>query len=630
MSDTAPIAGAQVAVQPQSVIRLEQSTVATTRPAQAEWGSDLVVDMLDRLGFEFIALNPGASYRGLHDSLVNYAGNSRPGMIVCNHEEIAVAVAHGYFKATGRPMAAAIHTNIGLLHSSMAIFNAYVDRVPVFIMAGTGPMDATRRRPGVDWTHTSNGLGSVVRDFIKWEHQPSSVAAIPEAMLRAYHLAFTEPYGPVLLTLDAGLQEQAIEKVPVLPDLSRYPLPDPIEPPREAVRTAGRWLLDADDPVIMLGQSGQTQEAWDQLIELAELLAASVISDYKSMASFPTDHYLQQASVGRFGRRESNETLASADVVLALDRYATAGTLRSATSRKTSHYESQSLDEIVGQSSQKLINVTLDHFAVRSWSTEYQELPAADLAIQASVERTVAVLLEEVRRLLADEPAAQRRVEQRTEARKARRAKLEAAWQAYAMERWEVEPGSIERVVGELRSAFGADYEQVMVSHIPNTWPSGIWEFTRPGSYLGKDGGGGLGSGIPMAVGASIGVQGSGRPVVCFLGDGDTLYTPSALWTAAHHRVPVLFVVANNASYYNDEEHQAHIARARNRPPENRWVGQQIGDPPVDFAGLARSLGVEAHGPIARPADLAGAYAQALRTLRRGEPVLVDARIREQ
>src|SRR5262249_9657745 len=140
-------------------VRLDEQTVATTRPARAEWGSDVVVDMLRLLGVEYVALNPGASFRGLHDSLVNYNANHQPAVILRNHEEVAVAVAHGYAKATGRAMAACLHTNIGLLHGSMPIFNAFVDRSPVLILGGTGPMDATRRRPGVDWNHTSNGLG---------------------------------------------------------------------------------------------------------------------------------------------------------------------------------------------------------------------------------------------------------------------------------------------------------------------------------------------------------------------------------------------------------------------------------------------------------------------------------------
>jgi thiamine pyrophosphate-dependent acetolactate synthase large subunit-like protein len=190
-----------------------------------------------------------------------------------------------------------------------------------------------------------------------------------------------------------------------------------------------------------------------------------------------------------------------------------------------------------------------------------------------------------------------------------------------------MEPISVERMVGELRLAMGDEYEQTIVPRIPLTWPSGVWDFTRPHSHLGGDGGGGVGSGPGMSVGAALAAKGSGRPVVAFLGDGDTLMSPAAIWTAAHHRIPLLFVVANNRSYYNDEEHQDRVARMRNRPPENRWIGQRIDDPPVNFAGLARDLGAEGFGPIADPDDLAEAYKGALAALREGGPALVDVHI---
>ena len=187
--------------------------------------------MVRQLGIEYIALNPGASYRGFHDSLVNYNGNEQPGMILCNHEEVAVSIAHGYAKQSGRAMAAIVHSNVGLLHASMAIFNAWVDRVPLLVLGATGPMDSTQRRPWIDWIHTAYAQGEVVRDYTKWEHQPASIEAIPEALLRAWHAALSEPGGPVYVCFDAGLQEQRLDpnRPVLLPDVARYPLPGPIE-----------------------------------------------------------------------------------------------------------------------------------------------------------------------------------------------------------------------------------------------------------------------------------------------------------------------------------------------------------------------------------------------------------------
>jgi thiamine pyrophosphate-dependent acetolactate synthase large subunit-like protein len=604
--------------------RVDQLTVPAARPSKPEWGSDVVADMVRMLGIEYIALNPGASYRGFHDSLVNYNGNERPSMILCNHEEVAVAVAHGYAKVAGRAMAASLHSNVGLMHGSMGIFNAFVDRAPVMVFGGTGPMDSTRRRPWIDWIHTANNQGGMVRDFTKWEHQPASIAAIPEAILRGWHLAMAEPCGPVYICLDAGLQEERIEGEIQLPDVARYPLPAPLEPSPEAIRTAAAWLAEAQFPVILLGRSAQNQRAWDQLVELAELLGAAVLGDSKSPTSFPTDHYLQQASFGIRGGGDFIATLRQADCVLALERIDPMGQLRAAFSTSKDPRLGLQVDLAALP---KLITVSVDSFAVRSWTTDFYELPPANLPIVANVERTVAELLEQTRRVMRDDGGARSRAEQRAERHRGRRAELQAGWDAFTRERWDQQPITVERMVGELKNAMGAQYAEAIVARIPLTWPSGVWEFSRPLAHLGGDGGGGVGSGPGMSVGAALAARSTGRPVVSFVGDGDLLMSPSALWTAAHHGIPILFVVANNRSYYNDEEHQDRVARVRNRPPENRWIGQRIDEPPVNFAGLARDLGAAGFGPVADPDDLAEAYRGALNAVSEGGPALVDVHI---
>jgi thiamine pyrophosphate-dependent acetolactate synthase large subunit-like protein len=609
---------------PGPAVRLDRPTTVGPSTNRPEWGSDVVVEMLRRLDVEYFALNPGASFRGLHDSVVNFAAN-QPGMILCNHEEIAVSVGHGYAKATGRAMAVGLHTNIGLLHGSMSIYNAFADRMPMLILGGTGPMDSTARRPGVDWHHTSNGIGSVVRDYVKWEQQPASVAALPEALLRAWQLAHTEPAGPVYVSLDVGVQEAPVPADLRLPDIARHPLPRPATPPPDAVTEAAAWLLEATRPVILVGDGGRTDAAWSALVELAELVAAPVIQDPRAIAAFPTDHPSSLAGLGPSRRAEVNAVLRGADVVLGLEFQALAGVLHDAASGRTDHYAN--LAE-TGRGDApppaRVVNVSLDHLAVRSWATDFQELVPADIHIAASVEPTVAALVDAVRSLRRDRPAAARAADDRAKELRARRVRLETDWEQRRRERWDARPISMERAVGELGAALGPDREAAVLVRIPNTWASGVWELRRPLSYLGKDGGGGLGSAMAMAVGTALGVSGSGRLVVTVLGDGDALFAPSALWTAAHYRLPTLFVVANNRSYFNDEGHQAHMAVRRQRPAENRWLGMRIEGPEVDYAGLARSLGVEAVGSIERPEDLAAAYATAVSAVREGRPALVD------
>ena len=604
-------------------VRLEQPPVVPVRPGRPEWGSDVAAEMLRRLGIEYAALNPGASYRGLHDSMVNYNGNVQPGMILCNHEEVAVSLAHGYGKFTGKAMAAIVHSNVGLLHSAMAIFNAWVDRTPVYVLGATGPMDATQRRPWIDWIHTCQDQGAVVRDYTKWETQPASVAAIPEAMIRAWHAAHGEPCGPVYVCLDAGLQEEVLDPArPInLPDLARYPLAAPVEPPRESVAEAARWLVGAEFPVLLLGRSGLGQAAWDELVALAEALGAAVVSDPKGPAAFPTNHVLHQAShAARLGP-EVAAVLRQADVVLAIERVDPAGTLKSAVDPTAGTGRG---DAAGGTSAARLINVSMEPFALRSWSADFQELPAADLPITANAERTVTALVAAVQRELTDQPAAQRRVEARMAVHAARRERLEASWAATVQQRWDHSPISLTRIIAELRTALGPKYEDTIMAHTPLSWAAGVWDYTKPNSYLGAEGGAGVGAGPGITVGVGLAARDTGRTVVGILGDGNTLMAPTALWTAAHHQIPTLIVVANNRSYFNDVEHQDRVARTRDRPVENRWVGQRMDDPPVDFAGLARSQGVEAYGPIEDPADLPNAYARALAAVAEGRPALVD------
>src|ERR1700749_3906385 len=138
-----------------------------------EWWSDAFAEQLRRLDLPHLSLNPGASFRGLPDSVVNHLEGERPDLVLCLHEEHAVAVAHGYAKVTERPMAVALHTNVGLMHATMALFNAFCDRVPLLVLAASAPLDAARRRPWIEWIHTSADQGALIRPFVKWDDQPT-------------------------------------------------------------------------------------------------------------------------------------------------------------------------------------------------------------------------------------------------------------------------------------------------------------------------------------------------------------------------------------------------------------------------------------------------------------------------
>src|SRR5262249_10560075 len=295
--------------------------------SDAHFGSDVAADTLRALDICYIALNPGASFRGLHDSLVNRLGNERPAMLLCLHEEHAVAIAHGWAKVTGRAMAAAVHSNVGLMHASMAVFNAWCDRMPLLLVGATGPVDADKRRPWIDWIHTACDQGALVRGYVKWDDQPASPAAAREALVRAKWIAETAPQGPVYVNLDAGMQEAelaaplpALDLQRLMPVASAVPSPD-------LVNHAASALAKAKRPAFLLGRGSRAQGAWDKRVALAERIGARVITDLKLGAVFPTDHALHAGAPGIWLDGNASAALSEADIVLSLDWVDLGGTL---------------------------------------------------------------------------------------------------------------------------------------------------------------------------------------------------------------------------------------------------------------------------------------------------------------
>src|SRR5215813_12818627 len=260
------------------------NTAAIERPIPsgtnvAAFGSDVIAEALRDLDIPYIALNPGASYRGLHDSLVNYIGNASPQMLLCLHEEAAVAIAHGYAKVTGKAMAAAVHSNVGLFHATMAIFNAWCDREPVIVLGATGPVDAAKRRPWIDWIHTARDQGAIVRNYTKWDDQPASPAAAREALLRANWIANTAPMGPVYINLDAEMQEAKLAE-PLAPiDPARFMPPANPAASAALIEAAAAILKAAKRPLILMGRTTRSLEGWNARVALAETLDAKVVSD---------------------------------------------------------------------------------------------------------------------------------------------------------------------------------------------------------------------------------------------------------------------------------------------------------------------------------------------------------------
>jgi acetolactate synthase-1/2/3 large subunit len=231
-------------------------------------GSDFMVDVVKTLGFEYVAANPGSAFRGIHESIINYGGNKAPELLTCCHEESSIAMAHGYAKIEGKPMLVMAHGTVGLQHASMAIYNAYADRVPIYLLLGN-IQDVAWRRSDVEWAHSVQDAASMVRDYTKWDDAPVSLGHFAESAVRAYKIAMTPPMEPVVIVADAVMQEEPIPTA----DRGRLTIPkltlaSPPAGDYGAVKQAAKMLVDAENPVIIAGRVARTPEGVDLMIQL--------------------------------------------------------------------------------------------------------------------------------------------------------------------------------------------------------------------------------------------------------------------------------------------------------------------------------------------------------------------------
>jgi thiamine pyrophosphate-dependent acetolactate synthase large subunit-like protein len=587
------------------IVAQAAASPATSEKRTPEYGSDLVVDVLKALGVEYAAFNPGASFRGLHDSLVNYGGDVSPRTVLCCHEEISVALAHGYAKASGRPMVAALHDVVGLQHACMAIFNAWCDRVPVLLLGGTGPMDSTRRRPWIEWIHTALVQGNHVRDFVKFDDQPGSAAAVVESLLRAYRLMAAEPCGPVYVCLDAAIQEDPLPKGLSVPaDLERWINQAPVQADPSGLKTAAEWLSQSQRPVILADTVGRTPHGAQALRTLAERLNAPVV-DLGSRFNFPSDHPLEASE-----RRE--ELLREADVILAVDVVDLWGALQSNAARHRPAGFAPSSDA-------RIISLSISELLVHSWTSDFQRMQPVDLGLVGESRLALPALAD---LLNTSGPAA--------ESRRAR-AELVGADGKRRRDEWQARAASLNGDGAVPLGALGlalrdalAGQDVVLSNSDLRGWARRLWRIDQPYQYTGSSGGAGLGYGIGASLGVGLAHRDSGRIVLNLQPDGDFLFSSSALYTAAHERLPLLTVMLNNHSYYNSEEHGLRMAETRGRPAERAGIGTRPEGPAVDYAGLAHSFGIASAGPVTSVAELPKALATAVEAVSAGEPYLLD------
>ncbi len=580
-------------------------------------GSDFMVDVIKTLNIDYVVSNPASSFRALHESLIDYGGNKKPEFITCMHEESSVAMAHGYFKATGKPLMMLCHGTVGLQHASMAIYNAWCDRASVICIGGTD-IDAAYRAPGVPTFHSAQDINAIVRDYTKWDDQPVSLQHFAQSMVRAYKIAMTPPHEPVMIALDLGLQQEPVR------DHERetlyIPKYVPTAPPQAdmgAIKEAARLLANAERPVIVADRAARTPAGTRLMVELAEALQAPVI-DQGGRMNMPNTHYLDQNA-------RTGVLIANADVIIGLelsDYWATVNAF------VDNGRDGIGVNESRIKPGTKLIAISSVGLVTKSNYQDFQRFQSIDVEMAGDAETSLPALIEAVKAAIPND---------RKAALEKRGADLKTAWQA-ARERtkaaaavaWDASPISTARLSMEIYAQIkDLDYSLVSSSGNMSNWPNRLWRFEKHHNWLGGSGGYGIGYGAPAAAGAALGNRDiGGRFSVAIQSDGDLMFAPGVLWTAARHKIPLLSVMHNNHGYHQEVMHVQRLANRRNRVAalgmDRAPIGTAIQNPDIDYASLAKSMGYWSAGPIKDPAELGPTLKRAVEVVKAGQPALVD------
>jgi acetolactate synthase I/II/III large subunit len=589
---------------PDEVYKVNGSPITQTTS-----GSDFMLDVFKSLGFEYLAATCASSFKGLHESVVNYGNNVAPEFLTTTHEETSVALAHGYAKIENKPLLTCVHGTVGLQHASMAIYDAFCDRVPVFIFAGN-TYDANERRSQIIWVHSSQDDAAMVRDFVKWDDRPGSLEHFAESAVRAYKIAMTPPMAPVMLSVDTVMQEGPIRPGAKLtiPKLPQIALP---HGEAGAVDEAARLLVEAEYPLLVADSLGRTQRAVDLTVELAEALQCGVLDSYSRM-NFPTRHPLNQTYRG------TRATVSQADVILGLEVVDFWGV--------THQFNDQIITSNAPRTkaAAKIISISSGDLYIKSNFQDFQRYQEVDLAIAADAATTLPHLIEAVkRRITADHKATfAARGAKLAEAHKAslKQVHLEATYG------WNGSPISTARLSAELFEQIRNEDWSLACTKPSGVsdWPQQLWDMSKYYHYTGDSGGNGIGFGAAAAAGVALANKKHGRFTVTIQPDGDFMMGPGILWTAAHHEIPILYVMHNNRGYHQEVMGLQKMAARRMRGIDRAHIGTTLTKPLIDYATIAKGMGVYSEGPIENPNDLAPALKRAIAVVKRGEPALLD------
>ncbi len=598
-ADAARPVAVSLTVPPSTPQQLDRDAGNVRPPAKARAvqraGSDLMVQVLKDLGVEYVASNPGSSFEGIQESIVNYGTtpNVMPEFITALHEETAVDMANGYGKAEGRPMCAMLHGTIGIQHASMAIYQAYCSGTPMLLLAG--------RDDGFIQAHTASDMAGIVRPITKWDAQPTTLMGSLDAIQEAYRQAITPPTGPTLVVLDMEFQKEEAGDM-VVPT---YRPPEITGIDATTAREIGRALLGADNPRIAVG-SLRTPAGVRGAVALAELVGASTSTGATGgPMSFPERHPLCGPGAD-----------VAWDYTLGLEAGGTVSLRRAAVATLTEDRDVTGIGYGALRPGAPARRRPGRRPKVESGRTISVDAEASIPAIIAAVTRD----------MTADN---RRTIEQR----KARHAT--ANQQAYvaalreAVEEkkigWDASPVSTARLYAELWPLI-MDEDWCLSS--PSNFSGGhhreLWEHNKPYSYLGGQGAAGMGYCAGASGGAALAAKHRSRFVVNIQTDGDMNYAPGVLWSAAHHGLPLLTVMHNNRAWHQELMFLQFMAGVRGRGTDRGHIGTTLRDPFIDYAKMAEAYGMAGEGPIDDPAQLQAALRRGVNSVKRGEPYMID------
>jgi thiamine pyrophosphate-dependent acetolactate synthase large subunit-like protein len=600
-SRLAPAPQADVKLAGPSLAQLDRDAGTATPPAITgnekpvkRPGSDLMVQVLRDLGIEYIAANPGSSFEGLQESLVNYGEtpNVKPEFITCLHEESATDMAHGYGKAQGVPMAVLLHGTVGMLHASMAVYQAFNDQTPILMIAG--------RDDHFIQAHTANDMAGALRSFTKWDAQPKTLAETLTTLQEAYRQAITPPRGPVLVVIDTDVQKEEAGDMQV----PKY------QPPRIAsidemtAREIAKGLVNARNPRLEVGKL-RTPEGVQQAVELAELLGCSVSTmAMRAPMSFPHPHPL--CGPGADTKYDYGLGLESdADSV-----------------------------SIIGPS-MKTVNKERDVTKI-GWGDmregpgrmgQQPRKPRAKQKITTDAEASLPLIIEQVKMQLTSDQKS--RIADRTakHAEANHQHNIKSLKDALELKKvgWHRTPVTTARMYADLWPLIkDSDWCLSSPSSFSGNHHVDLWTHQKHYSYLGDQGAGGIGYSIGASMGAGLAAKHRDRIVIDINGDGDINYAPGSLWTAAHHQLPVLVIVHNNRAWNMELMFLEYMCGVRGRRTDRASIGTTLRDPDLQYAKMAECYGVESEGPISDPEKLDAAYKRGIAAVKSGRPYLID------